>query len=258
VQKYGKASFETLLQNAKRLSQVIWESLAAQHKITQPESRAALEGAFTKLCASITDNSLKNHYLSYFKKQLWESSRTQKTGKPASSRSTHVEQMAVQHFSAVADTLIRRMLKTLILFPALLGKSQVEELLARLDIRSAPLDAMRNVLLASITDPEAERADSLAVYVESKLEASWVRSLLSDSLKLPYTTTLSIDDALALWNETAEAYQLSHLELELQELQERLGDGIQEADYMRLIELKQSIDKARRNLTFAAADSDAI
>jgi len=258
VQKYGKASFETLLQNAKRLSQVIWESLAAQHKITQPESRAALEGAFTKLCASITDNGLKNHYLSYFKKQLWESSRTQKTGKPASSRSTHVEQMAVQHFSAVADTLIRRMLKTLILFPALLGKSQVEELLARLDIRSAPLDAMRNVLLASITDPEAERADSLAVYVESKLEASWVRSLLSDSLKLPYTTTLSIDDALALWNETAEAYQLSHLELELQELQERLGDGIQEADYMRLIELKQSIDKARRNLTFAAADSDAI
>jgi len=260
VQKHGKASFEALLQHARRLSQVIWESLAAQHKLSQPEGRAALEGAFTKLCAQIADAGVRSHYLSYFKKQLWEAGRSQSASKagtkPTNKRSARVEQMAVQQHSAVVDMLIRRMLKTLILFPDLLYKSQVEELLARLDIRSGPLDALRHTLLAGITDPELEKAPSLTAYLEARLERSWLSSLLTDSLKLPYTSTLSTDDALALWQETAQAYELSHLELELQELQERLEGGINEADYVRLIELKQSIDQARRELSFAIADTD--
>ncbi len=258
VQKHGRENFETLLAGARPLSQVIWDTLAAPHQLARPEGKAALEGAFTKLCGAITDNAVRSHYLSFFRKQLWDAARSKKPASQNRTRSAHVEQMALQHHSSALDTLVRRLLKTLLLFPALRHKSQVEELLARLDIHSGALDALRQTLLASIADPAAPDDDGFAAYVEAHLGSEAVESLLTDTLKLPYTSTLTLDDALRLWHETAEAYQLSHLEFELQALQEQLSSGMGEQDYQRLIELKQAIEKARQARRFAPAEDDVI
>jgi len=254
VQKNGKANFEKILSASRRLSQIIWETILPQFKIDLPEGRAALEAALKDLTAKIADLAVRQHYQSYFRKLLWEKS-TSKT-RPKESRSAQVEHMLVQHHSAALDTLVRRMLKTLMQFPALLHKSHVEEALSRLDIRASELDALRNALLSSVSDTNIDDRVSFTRYMESQLSGDMLGKLMSHSINLPYANTLTVEDALMLWSETADAYHITHLEYELKELQENLGATMDEAAYQRLIELKQSIDKAQSARTFAPAQID--
>lgn len=257
VQKNGKTNYEKILQASKRLSQVIWETMSAQFKLDLPEGRAGLEGALNKLCLQIADSTVRQHYQSYFRKMLWEKAPV-KSGKQQKiqARSAQVEHMVVQHHSAALETLTRRMLKTLTQFPALLHKSNVEETLSRMDIRSAHLDALRNALLSAIGHTDIDDSEAFHDYLRAELPGDLLKTLTDDTLRLPYANTLSLDDALVLWNETASAYQISHLEFELKELQENIGTSMDEAAYARLIELKQSIDKANHARTFAPTQSD--
>lgn len=258
IQKHGKSNFEKILHGSRRLSQVMWETMAAQFKLDAPEGRAALEGALNQLCTQISDQTVRQHYQSYFRKMLWEKApRGQgKFQKLTQSRSSLVEHMVVQHHSAALDTLVKRMLGTLIQFPALLHKSQIEETLSRLDIRSAHLDALRNALIGAIGHANIDERDSFQSYLQSELPGDLYTNLISDTLKLPYANSLSVEDALVLWNETAGAYQISHLELELKALQESVGKEMDEAAYQRLIELKQAIDRAQHARTFAPNAAD--
>lgn len=257
IQKNGKANFEKILHASKRLSQVMWETMAAQFRLDLPEGRAALEGALNKLSMQIADVTVRSHYQSYFRKMLWERAPA-KNGKQqkTQARSAQVGLMAVQHYSAALETLTRRMLKTLTQFPALLHKSHVEETLSRLDIRSPQLDALRNVLLYAIGHTNIDDNAVFHEYLHKELPGDLMKTLTDDTLRLPYANTLSLDDALVLWNETASAYQISHLEFELKELQENIGPSMDEAAYARLVELKQSIDKANHARTFAPTQSD--
>ncbi|MFW0777988.1 MAG: DNA primase [Rickettsiales bacterium] len=256
IQKHGKASFEKVLVSSKRLSQVIWETLLPQFKIDLPEGKAALENTLNQLAGKITDATVRQHYQSYFRKMLWEKKPTTQKHAATKQRSAHVERMAVQHYSAALETLTRRMLKTLIQFPSLLHKSSVEETLSRLDIRSSHMDALRNALLSAAGDTNIDDQAKFMDYMRSQLPVELLDGLLNDNLKLPYANTLTIDDALMLWNETADAYQISHLEFELKELQENLGNNMDEAAYQRLVELKQALDNAQRGRTFSSEASD--
>jgi DNA primase len=267
ILKNGKAAFEKILQSSKRLSQVIWESASVQFRLDHPEGRAALEDALKQLSGKIADQTVRQHYQSYFRKMLWE--RTTLSQKPKGKmganktkvpqgRSAHVEHMVVQHHSAALDSLTRRMLRTLMQFPALLHKSQVEETLSRLDIRSAHLDAMRNALLHAIGHTNVDDSDHFIKYMNTQLPGDLLSGLMSESLKLPFKNTLTVDDAVILWNETAAAYEINHLEFELQELQDNLGQNMDEAAYQRLVEIKQAIEKAQSARNYAISQQSDV
>lgn len=266
VQKNGKAAFEKILHASKRLSQIIWESASVQFRLDLPEGRAALEDALKQLANKITDQTVRQHYMSYFKKMLWErASAVQKpngkaNGKPKApqGRSAHVEHMVVQHHSAALDALTRRMLRTLMQFPSLLHKSQVEETLSRLDIRSPHLDAMRNALLNAIGHTDVDDTDSFTRYMHTQLPGDLLSGLMNDSLKLPFKNTLTVDDAVILWNETSAAYEINHLEFELKELQDNLGQNMDESAYQRLVEIKQAIEKAQIARNFAVSQQSDV
>jgi DNA primase len=264
VQKHGKASFEQIVQRARRLSEIQWETLASQFRLNLPEGRAALDDACNKLCQKITDATVKNHYLSYFRKQLWSQPVAGKqaggkktfSGGNGKSRSAHVEHMVVQHHSAALDMLVRRMLHTLMQFPQLLHKSQVEETVSRLDIRASGLDALRNCALSAIEADVLDNHEAFSAYIQSQLPGDMLGAFGSDAIALPYRNTLSLEDAALLWNETANAYEVAHLEFELKELQENMAQTMDDHAYSRLVELKQAIEKARTARTFAPAETD--
>jgi DNA primase len=255
LKNHGKSQFEAILQRSKRLSQVIWETLLPQYNVALPEGKAALESALAALAARIGDTGVRQHYLSYFKKLLWERATTK--AKPQESRSPHIQHMAVQHHSAALNTLVKRLLATIMRFPALLHKSQVEETLSRLDIRLAELDAVRNIMLAAIQETNIDDHATFAAYVKERVVGELVDKLLEPRIKLPYADHLSEEDALLLWHETSEAYQISHLQYELEELQQHLSTSLDERVYQRLVELKQAINKAQAERTFAPAASEA-
>ena len=248
IRKHGKTSFEKILLGSRRLSQVLWENLAPTYKLDLPEGRAALEDNLKKLADKIADPTVKQHYVSYFKKQLW--AKTTSTAKPAEMRSVHVEQMVLQHHSAALETLVRRLLNILIKFPQLLHKSQVEETLSRLDIRTTNLDALRGAMIAAHGHADLDNKEAFAAYLHSQLHGE-VLSGFDDGLKLPWRETLTPEDAFLLWNETLAVYQVAHLESELKQLEESLSRSMDEEALQRLVELQRQLKKAQQNRTFA-------
>ena len=252
VQKNGKASFEKILVTSRRLSQILWETLSPQYKIDLPEGRAALESQLKLLSDKIADPTVRSHYASYFRKMLW--SKAPAAPKVTQERSHHVEQLVAQHHSAALETLVQRLLNILIKFPELLHKSQVEETLSRLDVRSARLDALRNALLSACVHVDVADRERFNAYLESRIHSE----LLSENMKLPYNETLTVKDGLLLWTETLAVYQVAHLEFELKELEANLAQTMNEEALQRMVELQQAIRKAQSVRTFAPAETDVI
>lgn len=262
VQKQGKAGFEKILLSSRRLSQVLWDALLPQYKLDLPEGRAALDDACQKLAAKITDATVRQHYLSHFRNQLrGQSLPAAGKQKPdlrsqAQTRSPHIEHMIAQHPATALESLIQRLLNILLQFPALLHKSTVEEVVSRLDIRSSQMNSLRNTLLSAITQVDIDNRELFIYYIQKQLHEDPLAEIFADTLKLPYQENLAGHDAMLLWNETIATYELAHLEYEFRELQERISQSMNEADYHRMIELQSAVQKARTGRTFAPAETD--
>ena len=235
IQKHGKASFEKILHSARLLSQVLWEeTLAPNYNLDLPEGKAAIDDAYQKLTAKITDNTVRGHYLSYFRKILWEHGKSAKIKKPsklktvanqAKTTSPQVEQRISQHHSADLEKLAEKLLELLANAPSLLHKSDIEEAVLRLHIRSSHLQISREKLLE-----EASHATENDEENETQ--------------------------ALSLWNETFAAYEVADLELEYGEMTKNMQAFTDEADFARFLELQNNLNLARARRTFATARDD--
>lgn len=269
VQKHGKASFEKILLSSRRLSQVLWDVLLPQYKIDLPEGKAALDDACKRLAAKITDETVRQHYLNHFRNQLWTQSaaaigsqkleiRKQKTEakNQAQTRSPHIEHMIVQHHSAALEAITGRLLNILLKFPELLHKSHVEETLSRLDIKTANLNLLRNILLNATIDADTDNHELFISYIEQQLGGNQISKFFPENLKLPYLETLTGSDAILLWNETINTYEIAHLEYEFKELQECISGAMNEDDYKRMLELQNAVQQARARRRFAPIESD--
>ncbi|MDX1975296.1 MAG: DNA primase [Rickettsiales bacterium] len=260
IQKHGKVSFEKIVQNSQRLSQTLWDTLVPQYRLNLPEGRAALEDACKKLTDKITDPNVRSHYLDYFRKQLWTRTTTTTKGKTTTTikaplRSAIVEHMVVAHHSAALETLTQRLLKLLLKFPALLHKSQVEETLAHIEIRNHRLDALRNTLLLAHTHSNIDDRSAVVAYVQQQLPDGSMAPLIEGPLGIGKQGDMTLEDALHLWNETISAYEITHLQVELKQLEEHMGKTMDDAHLQRLVELQNAIRKANSR-SFAPAESD--
>ncbi len=281
VQKHGKISFEKILLSSRRLSQVLWDSLLPQYTLELPEGRAALDDACQKLAAKIADTTVRQHYLNHFLSQLREQTaaikssvkyndkkqsgkvsgkqlgKQQNIGNQAQVRSPHIEQLIAQHHSAALESLALRLLNVLLQFPKLLHKSSVEEILLRLEVRSANVNMLRNIILSSMAQANVEDHESFIAYIQSKLnDEIMVDGEFVETLRLPYKTGLTETDADLLWNETVSAYEIAHLEYEFIELKDRISHSMNEEDYNRMIELQNAVQQARAKRSFAPAETD--
>lgn len=257
IKKHGRASFEKLLEMTKErpLSRILWETLVAQCKPQTPEGFAALEMKCRQASAMIADPIVRKQFEMELRDRLWEKRRKGSRTK-APPRSPHVEQMVVQHHSAAMESLTRRMLTTLMQFPVLLHKSQVEETLSHLDIKTAELDALRNALLSAIAEDGLDSREALASYLNGLLPGGVAGPVISP---LPWRDAISVDDALRLWNETASAWEVAHLELELKALEAHVGQHMDdEAAYRRLVEITQALHKAQAARSFAPEETDVV
>lgn len=235
VQKHGKASFERLLVTSRRLSQILWDNISPEYKLDLPEGRAALEDTLKKLSDKIEHPTVRQHYASYFRKQLWSKAAGTSIQRTSSQeRSPLVARMATQQQSAMLETLIQRLLNILVKFPQLLHKSHVEETLSRLDIVNASLNALRVALLSSVTNTNIDDREAFLLYLRKELHDDRFAVNTKDTLNLPYQDNLSDNDVGMLWQETLEAYED---EVESKRLEESLGQQWDAENYARLAEL---------------------
>lgn len=263
VQKHGKNSFEKILMTAPRLSQVIWDNLRQDQpgELNSPESFANLKAACARTSKLIADAVVRKEYETHFERHLYACSRDlwkkirvgPKNTQPTSPQVMH---MAMQSHSGALEMLVTRLLKLLVSFPQMLHKSHIEETLSRLDIPSKPLDALRHALLAAPAQSTIDDAAQFSQWLHREMHGDVLDNMMNNAPKLPYPDMLTIEDAVQLWNETVSAWQIAHLEFELQELQQKVGQTMDEAAYHRLVELQQTLHQARTSRTFASADAD--
>ncbi len=256
VTRHGKAGFEKILASSRRLSQVIWETLAPQYHLDLPEGRAALEDACRQLCDKISNQTVRQHYLSYFRKQLWETS-SQTPGKTtaAKGRSLHVDRMAAQDRTSICDKLVQTMFQLILKYPNLMHSGHRDESVASLDIRDIRLQAVRGALLSSIGH---EGQEAFIANIRSHIPEEVLAPLLKEPLKLPYRDDLSEEIAAQIWDETLKAYHIARLEHELEELQHDMAKAMDEKALERMVQLQHAIKKAQSGRTFAPAEADSL
>ena len=257
IGKHGKKGFEQVLASSGRLSQTIWETLKNGFELDLPEGRAALEDELRKLCEQIPNPSVRQHYLSYFRSQLWEKSGK---GKQSASRgrSAHIQQMVTQNRLSVLDSLSRNMLRLLLDFPSLLQTDNREEFVARLDIVDIRLQAIRDAMLAATAEVGADDKDTFLAFIKSQLPDELLTALMQDPKAQPRRDKLNEELALHHWKENQRAHEIAHLEYELEQLQETLGHAMDEDGFRRLVELQNTLKKAQSERHALTEDSHLV
>ena len=264
IQKNGKTSFDKILNQAKRLSQVLWETMAPQFQVELPEGKAALEAALKQLTEKILDQTVRRHYESYFKKLLWQRPPLEKTGKPAqekarqaSSRSPAVERMAMKTQTTDLDPIIQRLLNVILINPSFLHKSSVEEVISHLEIRSHALESLRSAIVTASQHASTEDTDAFTASVQSHMP-----DISLETLRLPYITKMTPDDANFLWNETFKIFEGIYLKKEAETLQESLSQSTDDPSgehYLyRMKEVHSEHKKVQAQIVFGPAETDII
>lgn len=268
IQKYGKASFEKILLSSRRLSQILWEDLSPQYNSELPESRAELEATLKQLAEKIPDATVRQHYLSYFRRQLW--ARPVKTPAPANrtgtagrnnaaankERSPQVEQLINRAHSATLEMLAQRLLTILVKCPQLLHKSQVEETLTHLDIRTSMLATLRDAMISAIAHGDIDDPTAFVAHLEKACHGQLPLNTAKNHARLPYADTLTEEDAALFWEETIAAYQVAHLKFEIEEVREKFEKTMDEDSFRQMTELQQALQKAQDNRQFARIEPD--
>jgi DNA primase len=78
IKKYGVANMRKVLQNAKTLSEVVWEEQSAKKSIKTPEQKAELEKRLNDIAEKIENETVAKYYKDFFKSKLWEFYRGKK------------------------------------------------------------------------------------------------------------------------------------------------------------------------------------
>lgn len=243
IGKHGKQGFERILASSGRLSQTIWDTFKSGYSLNLPEGRAALEDALKQLCDQITNPTVRQHYLSYFRTQLWERTSGGKQT-AAAQRSARIQQMVTQSRLNVLDNLARNMLQLLLHFPSFLESDNRDEFIARLDIMDIRLQAVRNAMLAATEEVGVDNREAFLSYIKSQVPDDLINPLLKEKPSKK-ADTLTEEVALRHWKETKHAHEIAHLEYELEQLQESLGSSMNEDSLKRLIELQNQIKTAQ-------------
>lgn len=267
VQAKGAGAFQELLDGAKPLSQVLWETELNAGPTDTPEGRAALQKRLDDHVRRIEDATVRSHFQSSFKDRVWNLGREGR-GKPGAGFKKGFKpnrawtpqrpevfegadkQRAVK--SARVDMTQSReeiLLVSLINHPDIF--EEVGEKMGNLAFTTLTLDNLRQEALKTLSgEPGLDREDFQRHLRDSGF-STILDSLLSSRVfehayfARPDEDTLS---ALEGWLETYELYCRRDLQAELEDAQRQLAANMTQEAFERFRALKmQQQSAAERN-----------
>lgn len=270
VQKQGPAAFQAVLDQAKPLSQVLWEMNVALGPTDTPEGRAALQKRLDDLVGRIEDATMRRHFQSTFKDRVWklgrESAFTGKSQGPGwkgrdgnrgggrgfapsrpqvfgaedgrkAAQSSHVD---------LASAREEIFLATLIGHPELFDA--VGDKLGSLAFSTVELDNLRQEALKTLAQDASLDSEAFQRHLKESGYAEILDSLLSPRVfghAFFARPAESYETALAGWNETYELYCRRNLEAELLEAERRLAADMSPENFERFRALKMQEQTAQ-------------
>ena len=263
VQAKGRAAFEEVLDQARPLSQVLWDIEVAAGGTASPEDRAALQKRLDDHVRRIEDVTVRSHFQSSFKDRVWQLGREnrQKSGGSGTWKSGFkrlfkpqkppvFEGEAKQRAVKSAQVQLTRtreevLLVTIINHPDVF--EDVGEKLGNLAFTTLTLDKLRQEALKTLSGEQGLDREALQRHLRESGFSSDLDSLLSPRVyehayfARPDEETLS---ALEGWIETYELYCRRDLQAELEDAQRQLAAEMTPENFERFRALKMQEQSA--------------
>ena len=139
----GKTVISNVLNNAKILSQYIFDYIRNSYNLKVPEDVVKLKSELLKLSESVSDTSIKREFDQFFKNQVFESKRSHSIQKKDTSQNAANILAAIKHELNHS----RDILNVVSSFPEILCDNAVLEQFINLDFDDAKLDFHRRDIL---------------------------------------------------------------------------------------------------------------
>ncbi|MEZ5692200.1 MAG: DNA primase [Rickettsiales bacterium] len=277
TRKYGKVGFEKTLFSAKRISQILWDSLSAKYDLTVAEEQAALDSDCQNIASRINDMTIRQYYLSYFRKQLWDRKKSNDSvayknknlsvtrnnnvkkyrGKSTIEvdRSHHVEKFAGNNKEYLLESSVKKIMSVVAYYPDLLNRKEIEEFLSRIDAVSSDLINIRNIFLEAAVEVDLSDKDSFTKYINDNLYSDQMMEEIRE-----YNIAESGGDSVKLWEAAVLPYEIIRLRNDQEKLQERIGiigNDEYEIALSKLASIGEEIKQAEEKLgTLCGKDVD--
>ncbi|MEG3618496.1 DNA primase [Magnetovibrio sp. PR-2] len=263
VQAKGKTAFEEILDQAKPLSQVLWDLELQAGGTASPEDRAALQKRLDDHVRRIEDVTVRSHFQSSFKDRVWQLGRENRQNSKGSDgwkggfkrlfkpqKPPVFEGDAKQRAVKSAQVQLTRtreqvLLATILNHPDVF--EDVGEKLGNLAFTTLTLDNLRQEALKTLSGEQGLDRDTFQRHLRESGFSSELDSLLSPRVyehayfARPDEETLS---ALEGWIETYELYCRRDLQAELEDAQRQLAANMTPENFERFRALKMQEQSA--------------
>lgn len=263
IQAKGAKAFQAVLDEAKPLSQVLWDMELAQGATDTPEGRAGLQRRLDDHVKRIEDATVRSHFQSTFKDRVWKLGRD-KTGSDFKGKAAKrgrwgaappkppVFEAEAGRKAAKASRLDMVSAREEILLATLLAHpdlfDEIGERLGNLAFSTVMLDNLRQEALKTLAQDPGLDSEALHGHLRDGGYDEILSSLMSPRVfghaffareGEPFET------ALAGWNETYELYLRRELEAELLEAQRRFAADMSPENFERFRALKMQEQTAQ-------------
>lgn len=163
LRQSGTEAMNRLLQNACPLDELLWQQELSRSDWHTPERRARLEQSIQRLIARIQDNKVRAFYQSAMRMRL---RNLFFGGKKEASANLSTRRSALTGISEQSRRRVRLLLYLGVRFPELIERYGEE--LSALDISDPEADAVRDILLETVSSEDAVESEVLLSRLEEK------------------------------------------------------------------------------------------
>jgi DNA primase len=225
LKQQGAQAMQRVLSFALPLSEMVWRIETADKKIETPDDKALLDSNLRKLSETISDKTIAEYYLKYFKKKLWELDKAGWQGKhqkhnkesrvSASLLPVAAEIAALPDFD-VGEQYQQMLLALTLAYPHLLQEEEVAEELLRIEFVKPSLSSLRAAMLDILGSAEKISDKDFKLHLEKNGYGHDINYLRSDSSLAPCFREHAGSDAKSLWYYFLNQYNLTLMQRERQ------------------------------------------
>lgn len=245
IRSAGVEKMRKALQNAKPLSEVLWDTELSRKDISTPERLADLEKRINALADTIASPSVRGYYQKFFRDKLWQASnrRGYRGKKDTVTRLTDIDTVADVDLASVGGCETALVVAVLNC-PKLLETPHIHEEFVHIEFSSNRLDNIRTAILEVLSIKDTVGEEDLRVYLENAGLSPDISYL--DRLALPFFSDGAKDerDVIKGWEYISKQYSLAHLkaECEVFELQ------VDEAAHAKVVEFRRQIEHLEQDI----------
>ena len=242
----GKKAFEQLLNEAKPLSWLLWQTLTVGKKFETPEHFAALEKDIQSLLENIKNTTVRSYYEKEFNMELKKFTKETMYQNKHTNHKHNTPTLKVNVIPTLSpySNDIKMLLTYLILFPELYARYM--ERLSFLKIHDKKVLRLQEILNNELTENPTITADEFKKLLQEKYSKN-LFIYLSQELETLARANKTFEEAKAEFEVKIKALESNLLDEEIKNLMEEFKKNPTNELWTHILSLKQEQEKNKEN-----------